>query len=269
MTRELLTGADFKGPLQINGSAGTSGQLLASQGDGAIPQWVAAGGFSGGTLTSNLTLASGTTSLSPLTLQSGTNLTTAVAGAVEYDGKVVYSTPAGRGVSPSMMFYRLNANLTGSNVSTEQPVYGVGVTLQAGTIYAFSGIYQLQKSTNSTSHTIGTSFGGTATLNNINAGILWTRAAVATASANMDSFSAYHAFATSAANLVLTGSIATANQTFVARIAGTVSINAGGTFIPQYKLSANGGPYATLAGSYFSIWPIGAAGANVSVGPWA
>ena len=168
-----------------------------------------------------------------------------------------------------MMFYRLNANLTGSNVSTEQPVYGVGVTLQAGTIYAFSGIYQLQKSTNSTSHTIGTSFGGTATLNNINAGILWTRAAVATASSSMDAFSSFHAFATSAANLVLTASIATANQTFVARIAGTVSINAGGTFIPQYKLSANGGPYATLAGSYFSIWPIGAAGANTSVGPWA
>ena len=197
-----------------------------------------------------------------------TPLTSAAAGAVEYDGKVVYSTPAGRGVSPSMMFYRLNGNFTGSNVSTEQPVYGVGVTLESNTIYAFSGIYQLQKSTNSTSHTIGTGFGGTATLNNINAGILWTRAAVATASANMDTFSAFHAFATSAANLVLTGGIATANQTFVARIAGTVSINAGGTFIPQYKLSANGGPYATLAGSYFSIWPIGAAGANTSVGPW-
>lgn len=230
MTKELLTGADLKGPLL---------------------------------------LTTGTSSVAPLKLLSGTNLTTATAGAVEYDGKVVYSTPAGRGVSPSMMFYRLNANLTGSNVSTEQPVYGVGVTLQAGTIYAFSGIYQLQKSSNSTSHTIGTSFGGTATLNNINAGILWTRAAVATASSNMDAFSSFHAFATSAANLVLTGSIATANQTFVARIAGTVSIDASGTFIPQYKLSANGGPYATLAGSYFSIWPIGAAGANTSVGPWA
>ena len=230
MTKELLTGADLKGPLL---------------------------------------LTTGTSSVAPLKLLSGTNLTTATAGAVEYDGKVVYSTPAGRGVSPSMMFYRLNANLTGSNVSTEQPVYGVGVTLQAGTIYAFSGIYQLQKSSNSTSHTIGTSFGGTATLNNINAGILWTRAAVATASSSMDAFSSYHAFTTSAANLVLTGSIATANQTFVARLAGTVSIDAGGTFIPQYKLSANGGPYATLAGSYFSIWPIGAAGANTSVGPWA
>ena len=216
-----------------------------------------------------IVLPAGTTSSAPLNLQSGTNLTTATAGAFEYDGKVLYSTPAGRGVAPSMMFYRLNANLTGSNVNTEQPIYGVGVTLEAGTVYAFSGIYQLQKSSNTTSHTIGTAFGGTATLNNINAGILWTRAAVATASANMDAFAAFHAYATSAANLVLTGSIATANQTFVARIAGTVSINAGGTFIPQYKLSANGGPYTTLAGSYFSIWPIGAAGANTSVGPWS
>ncbi|NBR25228.1 MAG: hypothetical protein EBU08_15925, partial [Micrococcales bacterium] len=75
------------------------------------------GGFTGGTLTSNLTLAAGTTTLSPLTLQSGTNLTSATAGALEYDGKVIYSTPAGRGVSPSMMFYRLNSDVAGSNTS--------------------------------------------------------------------------------------------------------------------------------------------------------
>ena len=267
MTRELLTGADFKGPLQINGSAGTSGQLLASQGDGAIPQWVAAGGFSGGTLTSNLTLASGTTSLSPLTLQSGTNLTTAVAGAVEYDGKVVYSTPAGRGVSPSMMFYRLNADLAGASVNTAQNLFGVGVTLQASTVYAFECGLALSKTAGTVSHSIGLGFGGTATLNNIlYTGIWVTLTAALPQTSNVCNSIAIN----TASNTSITSTAATALRLFYSMFSGTVSVNAGGTFIPQYTLSAApGGAYSTAAGSYFRIWPIGAAGSNVSVGPWA
>ena len=51
---------------------------------------------------------------------------------------------------------------------------------------------------------------------------------------------------------------------------GTISVSTGGTFIPQYSLSAApGGAYTTAAGSYFLIYPIGAAGANVNVGTWA
>jgi hypothetical protein len=67
-------------------------------------------------------------------------------------------------------------------------------------------------------------------------------------------------------------SIATANTATVyahIRVAGTVSVNVGGTFIPQYTLSAApGGAYTTTAGSYVLIYPIGASGANVNVGTW-
>lgn len=268
MTRELLTGADFKGPLQINGSAGTSGQLLASQGDGAIPQWVAAGGFSGGTLTSNLTLAVGTTSLSPLTLQSGTNLTTATAGAVEYDGKVVYSTPAGRGVSPSMMFYRLDSGLAGANVNTAQNLFGVGVTLQAGTVYAFEQRFAATKTAGTTSHSLSLSFAGTATINNI----IYTgiSQSATSSSPSLLSLSADSFVNNTVSGFAITGTGTVANRLIYAFLSGTVSINAGGTFIPQYTLSAApGGAYTTNAGSYFAIWPIGAAGSNISVGPWA
>ena len=53
-------------------------------------------------------------------------------------------------------------------------------------------------------------------------------------------------------------------------VRGTVSINAGGTFIPQYTLSAApGGAYTTIAGSYVCFYPIGSSGANISVGTWA
>lgn len=270
MTRELLTGADFKGPLQINGSAGTSGQLLASQGDGAIPQWVAAGGFSGGTLTNNLTLAVGTTSLSPLTLRSGTNLTTATAGTVEYDGKVFYSTPAGRGVSPSMMYYRLNADLLGVNSTADQAVYGVGITLQASTVYAFEGLWHVSKSSGSGSHIVRIGWGGTLSFNNFYVRGTGYRSGVAGTGEISGSDNTFY-MRNSFIHLNLMGSSSvTVNQSTYALFKGMISVNAGGTFIPQYSLTgAPGAAYSTIANSYISVWPIGAAGANTSVGPWA
>lgn len=271
MTRELSNGINLKGPLQLSGSAGTSGQVLTSAGAGAVPTWTNAGGgsFTGGTLTGNLTLAAGTTSLSPLTFQSGTNLTTATAGAVEYDGKVIYSTPASRGVSPSMMFYRVESDLAGANVTTAQKIFGVGVTLAASTVYAFETVFLMKKTTGTTSHDFSLSYGGTATINNIQyqGPKNWT-----TTSAT-SSFIAtpYTIYAQSAASFSI-GTMSTASTYILLQLVlkGTVSINASGTFIPQYTLgTAPGGAYSTIAGSYFAIWPIGASGANTSVGPWA
>jgi hypothetical protein len=44
MTRDLLTGANFSGPLQVNGSAGTAGQVLQSAGPGQVPTWATPSG---------------------------------------------------------------------------------------------------------------------------------------------------------------------------------------------------------------------------------
>jgi hypothetical protein len=224
------------------------------------------GGFIGGTLTSNLTLAAGTTSLSPLTFQSGTNLTSATAGAMEYDGKVFYSTPSARGVSPSMMFYRLNTSLAGSNVSTVQSIFGVGVTLTASTVYAFEAIVTFTKTAGTTSHNFGTGFGGTATLNNI-----YTESIFSGSSAALPTnASGFLGASTSASTFFALSAITAATVSVSVLLKGTVSINAGGTFIPQYQMSAApGGAYTTTAGAYFAIWPIGAAGSSTSVGPWA
>jgi hypothetical protein len=261
-----------QGPTGVTGVQGATGPQGAT-GVGATgatgPQGATgASSFTGGTLTSNLTLAAGTTSLSPLTFQSGTNLTTATAGAVEYDGKVIYSTPSGRGISPSMMFYRLNSGLPGSNVNTAQAVLGVGVTLAASTVYAFQARYLLQKSTGITSHSFSLLFGGTATVNNILYSGLYNRASISTASDWLTSAGSFYITTVSALTILstTTSSVVTWQLIFD----GTVSVNAGGTFIPQYQLSAApGGAYSAIAGSYFAIWPIGASGSNTSVGPWA
>lgn len=263
MTTNRLLGRSTAGTgvaeeISIGSGLSLSAGTLTATGSG--------GSFTGGTLTSNLTLAAGTTSLSPLTLQSGANLTTATAGAVEYDGRVIYSTPSGRGVSPSMMFYRLDSGLVGSNATGAQSLFGVGVTLAASTVYAFQLVYTLTKTAGTTSHSVSILIGGTATLNNIlyegvsNSGNF----SIPTNAASALSFVSNTASSTSIGT-----SLAGATQFRMAQLSGTVSVNAGGTFIPQYSLSAApGGAYTTVAGSYIAIWPIGTSGANTSVGPW-
>jgi hypothetical protein len=226
------------------------------------------GQFTGGTLSSGLTLASGTASGSPLTFQSGTVLTTPASGAVEYDGKVVYTTPAGRGVSPSMMFYRLNSNRAGNNATGAQSIFGVGVTLEASTVYGFTANFLASKTAGTTSHTFGILFGGTASLNNILYTASVAGALVAPPTVGTGTPVVAHLSAASLANLTSATSSTTIQYGYTYQ--GTVSVNASGTFIPQYQLSAApGGAYSTIAGSFFAIWPIGAAGSNTSVGPWA
>ena len=215
-------------------------------------------------------LVAGTTSVAPLSFTSGTNLTSATAGALEYDGKVLYGTPQGtqRGVIPGAQFFRLNSSLGGADSTSAQSVFGVGVTLSGSTVYAFEAVYPLSKSAGTNSHTIGLGFGGTATINNIGYSIVSMTAvnAFTTVGVPQD----FNLYFQTASNTTATNAETTASRAYVFIIKGTVSINAGGTFIPQYTLNnAPGGAYTTAAGAYFMIYPIGASGANTSVGTWA
>jgi hypothetical protein len=200
-------------------------------------------------------------------------LSTATAGALEYDGKVSYFTPQGleRGVTPGMQYYRLNSTLAGASSTAAQSILGVGVTLSSSTVYAFELVFCLTKSTGPTSHTVSTLFGGTATLNNIAYDSIITQSSTTgTVSGNPTTSAAYHLYVQQASATVITASIATGAQAVYPVIRGTVSINAGGTLIPQYQLSAApGGGYTSAIGSYFLIYPISASGSNTSVGTWA
>eukprot|EP01047_Picozoa_sp_COSAG01_P115384 COSAG01_NODE_44038_length_423_cov_0.793210_1_plen_84_part_10 len=60
----------------------------------------------GVTTTSKLTLFAGTATAAPIIFTSGTNLTNAVAGAMEFDGTVFYNTPvaAARALNVGTMY---------------------------------------------------------------------------------------------------------------------------------------------------------------------
>jgi hypothetical protein len=86
-----------------------------------------------------LEIKAGTTTIAPLKLNSGTNLTTPVAGVVEYDGNAFYSTDdttGGRGFIPSVHYFRLTADITAFG-PTIANYFGAssGVTLDASVFY--------------------------------------------------------------------------------------------------------------------------------------
>lgn len=186
----------------------------------------------------------------------------AQVGELEFNGTAPYFTPTGtsRGVIPSIQHYRLNSVVVGTNAIGPQSLFGVGVTLSAGTTYAFNSTVLLTKTAGVTSHSVSTLFGGTATISNG----LYHAFSFPNASTPFTSPSASLATST-----VVTGPIAVASAIVSITLNGTVAINAGGTFIPQYSLSvAPGGAYSVNIGSFFSIWPIGPA-STVAIGNWS
>jgi hypothetical protein len=232
--------------------------------------------ISSGDASGNLDLQSnGTTGLS---IQSGgkvvlanTALSTATAGTLEYDGGELYFTPLGtqRGIIPGMQYYRLNSALVGSNVNTAQSILGVGVTLSSNTIYHFEGVYALSKSAGTTSHTTSLLYGGTATINNV---AYWLQSGSINTSTFTDTANgvSFQYYIQTLSSFLINGAQAAATTCRLYKVNGTISVNTGGTLIPQYQLSAApGGAYTTAIGSYFSIWPVGAAGSNTSIGTWA
>jgi hypothetical protein len=263
----------------ITAGNATNGAAISSDGTGILELKTGTGAGTtaltlstaqAATLAGQLNLAAGTTTVAPLDFTAGTNLTTAIAGAVEYDGKVIYATPQGtqRGVVPGAQFFRLDSGLVGANVNTAQSVFGVSVTLSASTVYAFETFIVVSKSAGTTSHNFALGFGGTATINNMS----WQSLGgyILSATPNGSLTLGGGALANSSSSVTTQGSIASAAITLASVLNGTISVNAGGTFIPQYTLSAApGGAYTTQTGSYFLIYPIGASGANTSVGTWA
>jgi len=215
-------------------------------------------------------VAAGTATAAPLNLTSGTNLTTATAGAVEYDGKVFYGTPQGtqRGIIPDAQFYRLNADYAGTASTSAQGIFGatLGVTLSSSTVYAFEMVVVFSKTATATIHTLSLGFAGAATLNNILYGGVTNYSATAFSSGTSGSPATFYSNTASATSIG--SATASANFNWTTQFRGTVNVNAGGTFIPQYTTSVSVGPYSTLAGSYILIYPIGSAGL-INVGTWA
>ena len=214
-----------------------------------------------------LTCAAGTAAVAPLVLTAGTNLTTPAVGAFEYNGSAPMFTPiAGqRGLVQAEQTFRLNAALAGGNVATVQSVFGRGVSLAVNTNYKFELNFALDKTAGITSHSISFGFGGTAVVGLIGFNMIYQPNPVAAGGQPSNIY-----FSSSTVITAITNAITSAAVRVPFQITGTLVATGAGTFIPQYQLSAApGGAYSTVAGSSMTIYPLGPAGADTSVGSWA
>lgn len=214
----------------------------------------------------------GTTGISGV---DGSASTPALAGSDADTGLTFAAGLVGAGVNGSAarvrtaFVYRLNSTLAGANVTTAQSLLGAGVTLEGSTVYAFEAACGLTKSAGATSHNFGLGFGGTATLNNIGYHVNGQLNATSLTTTTSSLGNLFPFFIQSASATTIC-SPASATTAIIIYMRGTVSVNAGGTFIPQYTLSAApGGAYTTAAASFFEIWPLGASGLDTSIGPWS
>ncbi len=127
------------------------------------------------TLGGSLNLVAGTTSVEPLKFSSGTNLTTIIAGAVEYDGNVFYATPKvnnttyGRGLvttpyvfveSADLTLTQSSATSTGlggtSTDSDSSKIFGREIYLAANSTYVVESLIMLSHSLQTTTFGSGT-----------------------------------------------------------------------------------------------------------------
>jgi hypothetical protein len=229
----------------------------------------------------NATLGAGTATVAPLNFTSGTNLTTATAGAVEYDGNAFYATSqaSSRSVLDAEQYIIQAADSTAdNNTILDTAVAGAvfstnngAITLVAGKTYIFEGVYNLTN-TGTTSHTWATLFGGTATFNA--AGTAYQAFGNSGVTANTPAtggLSGFFTGATVSTAVVVTAASTSATEQVCVQVQGTLSCLAGGTLIPQMKASARPGASGTpgvvhKAGNFFRIWQVPTLG---SVGNWS
>ena len=215
--------------------------------------------FNLGTLANNVSSTGGLT---------GQTLTTPTIISLYGQNSNLVTTPYnGTGLIPGELIYGLNTAYTGTATTSAQSFLGVGVTLSGSTVYQFEGLFALSKTATASSHNLQLGFGGTATINNI--AYAYYQPISSITSFNDTNGAVYTGFIQTATASTIANPSATATIYKTVLIKGTVSINAGGTFIPQYTTSVSVGPYTTAIGSYFKLSPMSASGSNINIGAWA
>jgi len=233
----------------------------------------------------SLTPPAGTATVAPLVFTAGTNLTTASAGAVEFDGTAFYATSVASARqqvdAEQLIIATANSatyNNTGLDTAAAAPVFTAttnpsitngAVTLVAGKTYIFEFLYNLTN-TGTTAHTWATLFAGTATFS---AGTNYQVFGNSGTTANTPStggLSGFISSTTMSTAVVATASSTSATEQVAIEGYGVFVVNAGGTVIPQLKASARPGATGTpgvilLAGSYFRVWEMGSG----VVGNWS
>ena len=199
-----------------------------------------------------------TASTSPLKFTSGTNLTSAEAGSVEYDGNVFYGTAdvtSGRGLWPTTQYFRLTADGTAIG-----PTIANFFGATSGKSLDTSAFYEVEYNLYFTKTTAGTV---TFTLTYANAPINCNADYVGTPVGGVGTVGASQTAAlvkstATASALPVTGSLTTAvNHQYTVKAIFQANATTGGTLNLQVTSSA--GTVTPLTGSYYKATRLPAA----------
>ena len=259
-----IAGGNITTAGQVSATGNIAGGNITTAG-----QVSATGNIAGSNVTGLIRPVAGTVTNAPIVYTSGVNLTSAIAGAQEYDGQVFYGTgqSSQRGIIPTEHFIVLTTDYVGSDVATAQSVFnspaGGTITLPASTSYFLEAVYYITRAAGTTSHTLSTLFalGGTLT------SITYTADTTSTTGNALGTVS--RIYATGATATAVTAASTTATENITVTIRGVVRTNTAGAFTPQIQYSAApGGAPTVLANSYLKLTPIGT-NTVASVGNWS
>jgi len=212
----------------------------------------------------NMSAIAGTATVAPITLTSGTNLTSASAGNVEYDGTVFYATPATTQRSVIMTEQMIILSTAYTTVLSQTAAQRMFNATTSGAVNITAGAYEFEcvfglTGMSATSGTFGFAFAGTATYTQG-----WNAIAAMQATSLATATSPQLSFNTGASTALATAGVGTFGN---AQISGIIRCTVAGTLIPQYSLSIAATP-TVVANSFFRIRPIGASNVT-NTGAWS
>lgn len=226
------------------------------------------GNVSGGNVNGFVHPTTGTASQAPILFSAGTNLSSATAGAMEYDGTVGYLTPTtNRGVLSSQHFITQTSNYTANDSTSAQQVFNSttsgAIALSATKTYLFDAVYYITRAAGSTSRTLSTLFNTTSALTSIS----YIAETTSTTGNSLGAVS--RIYGTGVTATVVTGASTSTTENITVVLRGIIRTNGATTFTPQIQFSAvAGGAPTILSGSYFRLQSLGSSSVTY-VGNWS
>jgi hypothetical protein len=271
-------------PVSLNASQITAGQLLVANGGTGTSTSTGTGSVvlsASPTFSGTVNLPTGSTSAAPVVFPSGTLKTAVAAGALEYDGKVIYSSTAttntARGVVPSEQFVISSSDwITGNTTagqataifanSTSTGLTNGAVTVSPNTTYFFEAqLYLAQMSATSGNGAFSILGAGTATISSNTFHVVGVDATSGNAATQTGSYALTPA---SPASLLTngTGTIVFATITGVIRVGSGTNPTIIPTFTPTDAPTSTG--LIVRKNTWFRMRPVGTDTVQ-SVGNWS
>jgi hypothetical protein len=230
------------------------------------------------TIKNALDLATGTATLAPIQFTAGTNLTTPIAGTIEYDGTSFYKTngSAIRAAAITSHIYKKATTTTLASATTNQSILNAtaasaatGIALAAGTTYEFEVRFTLTTS-GTVSHTeaVGFYYSGSTSFYSYEAER--RLANVATSATIYAQAASGTTLASNVVSTVMTPAITTAQTNAMYTYRGWVTTNTAGNWTPVIVFSAALGGTSTIGvGATIKITPLQSTSGVVNISGWA